>query len=124
MIDTIWTLKQIFGILLVATGILDGWKYGLQGNKIRHNKSAKGMSRMFMNFALSQDITKLIYGIIIKDIYIIIISIVALVFMSYMWEQIRIYYPYKTRGLSNFHRPNILIYIWNSLLPNKIRRRL
>lgn len=120
----ILTLKNIFGVLLIGTGILDGYKYILQGNKIRKRESAKGLSRMFMNFALSQDITKLIYALIIQDAYIFIISVLALGCMLYMWEMIRKYYPYRMRGCMNFKRPNIFTYLINSLLPNRLRKRL
>jgi hypothetical protein len=124
MIDPIWTLKQIFGALLVITGILDGYKYVVQGNKIRKNRSAKGMSRMFMNYALLQDWTKLVYSVLIRDIYIFTISVVALGAMYFMWWEIYFWYPYRMRGCINFKRPNIILYTINSWLPNRIRRRL
>jgi len=116
--------QNIIGWLLIITGILDAYKYILQGRKISRNKSAKGISRMFMNYALSQDIIKLIYSIIIRDLYIFTISLLSLGSMIFMWEMIRKYYPYRCRGLCNFKRPNIFIYILNSLLPNRIRKRL
>jgi len=117
-------LVNIFGILLIGTGILDAAKYALQGHKIQVAKSAKNFSRQFMNFALGNDIIKLAYGVIIWDFYIILTSILALVTMIYMWHQIYLWYPFKRRGLNNFRRPNIFIYIINSLLPNSLRKRL
>jgi len=117
-------LVNFFGILLIATGILDAAKYAIQGRKIQVAKTAKNFSRQFMNFALGNDIIKLAYGLIIWDFYIILTSILALVTMVYMWWQIYLFYPYKRRGLVNFRRPNILIYIINSLLPNSLRRKL
>lgn len=117
-------LVNIFGILLVFTGILDALKYGIQGYKIQKAKSAKNFSRQFMNFALGNDIVKLAYGIVIWDFYIVFTSILALVTMIYMWYQIYINYPYKYRNLRNFKKPNIFKYIWNSILPNNLRKRL
>jgi len=117
-------LVNIFGILLIGTGVLDAAKYALQGYKIQKAKSAKNFSRQFMNFALSNDIVKLCYGIVIYDFYIILTSILALATMIYMWWEIYLWYPYKKRGLNNFRRPNILIYVINSLLPNSLRRKL
>lgn len=117
-------LVNLFGILLIGTGVLDAAKYFIQGRKIRIAKSAKNFSRQFMNFALGNDLVKLIYGVIIWDFYIILTSILALVTMVYMWWQIYSFYPYKKRGLNNFRRPNILIYIINSLLPNSLRKKL
>jgi hypothetical protein len=117
-------LINIFGMLLIGTGILDAAKYAIQGNKIQVAKSAKNFSRQFMNFALGNDLIKLAYGLIIWDFYIVLTSILALVTMIYMWYQIFLWYPYKKRGLNNFKRPNIFIYIINSLLPNSLRRKL
>jgi uncharacterized protein with PQ loop repeat len=117
-------IKNSIGVLLVLTGILDAYKYCLQGRKIQKKKSAKNISRMFMNYAISQDITKLVYAVIIQDVYIFIISVLALGCMLYMWEMIRRYYPYRMRGCANFKRPNIITYFINSLLPNHLRKRL
>lgn len=117
-------LINVFGVLLIGTGILDAAKYALQGHKIQVAKSAKNFSRQFMNFALGNDLIKLAYGVIILDFYIVLTSILALVTMIYMWWQIYLWYPYKKRGLNNFKRPNVLIYIINSLLPNTLRKKL
>jgi hypothetical protein len=117
-------LTNIFGVLLIGTGILDAAKYALQGHKIQIAKSAKNFSRQFMNFALGNDLIKLAYGIIIWDFYIVLTSVLALVTMIYMWYQIFLWYPYRKRGLINFKRPSIFIYVINSLLPNSLRRKL
>jgi hypothetical protein len=124
MIDTIWTLKQIFGALLVFTSIFDAIKYSLQAKKIRQLQSAKAMSRKFINFAIMNDIVKLIYGIIIYDWYIIASSLLALICMFDLFYTIYYWYPYRHRGLANFKRPNIFIYFINSIIPNSIRKRL
>jgi len=124
MIDTIWTLKQIFGALLIFTSIFDAIKYSLQARKIWKIQSAKAMSRKFINFAIMNDVVKLTYGIIIYDCYIIVSSILALGCMFDLFYTIYLWYPYRHRGLLNFKRPNLLLYTWNSIQPNKIRRRL
>ena len=124
MIDTYWTLKQIVGALLVFTSIFDALKYVVQANKIKRQRSAKGMSRRFTNWAISNDIVKLTYGIIIIDFYIILSSLMALCCMTYLWVETYLWYPYKHRGLSNFKRPNILLYLINSIIPNSIRKHL
>jgi|SRR3989304_8367537 len=124
MLDTIWTIQQIFGALLIFTSIFDAVKYSVQARKITYVKSAKGMSRRFINWAMMNDIVKLIYGLLILDIYIILSSILALVCMTHLWVVIYLYYPYRHRGLSNFKRPNVMLYLINSILPNRIRRRL
>lgn len=117
-------LVNLFGILLIGTGILDAAKYAIQGRKIQLACSAKNFSRQFMNFSLGNNIIKLLYGVIIWDFYIVLTSILALVTMLYMWYQIYLYYQYRRRGLINFKRPNVFIYIWNSILPNRKRKKL
>jgi len=118
------TLQNLFGNLLIFTSIFDALKYSIQANKIRKVKSAKSMSRRFINWAMSNDIIKLIYGIIIRDIYIVLSSLLSLICMIHLWIVIYLYYPYKHRGLVNFKRPNVLLYLINSLIPNSIRKRL
>ena len=117
-------LKDIIGALLVITSIGDAVKYSIQAVKIRQNKSSKNISRKFLNFAILNDIVKLGYGFVLIDWYIIISSLLAIVCMFHMYYEQYIYYPYRKRGLLNFRRPNILIYIINSILPNHIRKRL
>ena len=117
-------LKDIVGGLLVITSIFDALKYSIQAQKIKKAKSAKSMSRKFINFALVNDFVKLGYGIVIKDLFIISSCILALICMIDLWWQIYWFYPYRMRGCSNFKRPNIFIYIINSILPNRLRRRL
>ncbi len=119
-----YTLKEIFGALLIITSIFDALKYSLQARKIQKEKTAKSMSRKFINFALTNDSVKLIYGIIISDLFIICSSILALICMIDLWWQIYWYYPYRMRGCQNFKRPLIFLYLINSILPNSLRKRL
>jgi len=117
-------LVNIFGGLLIGTSILDALKYELEARKIIEAKSAKNRSRKFINWALLNDFIKLFYGIVIFDFYIIITSILSLVTMCHMFYAQYIFYPYRGRGLNNFRRPNIFIYMINSWLPNSLRRKL
>jgi len=116
--------KNLLGNLLIITSIFDAIKYTIQALKISKAKSAKNMSRRFINFAMMNDSVKLVYGVVIFDWYIIISSILAMICMLHLWWEISLYYPYKMRGCNNFSRPNILLYFINSLLPNRIRKRL
>jgi uncharacterized protein with PQ loop repeat len=117
-------LKELLGGLLIVTSIFDAIKYSIQARRIQKEKTAKSMSRKFINFALTNDFVKLGYGIVINDLFIILSSILALVCMIDLWWQIYWFYPYKMRGCINFKRPNIILYLINSVLPNRIRRRL
>lgn len=117
-------IKEIFGIALIITSIFDAIKYSIQANKINKVKSAKAMSRKFINFALLNDLIKLGYGFVIWDMYIIWSSVLALFCMIHLWWMIYLWYPYRMRGCNNFKRPNIVLYFINSLLPNSIRKKL
>src|SRR3989304_7303120 len=104
-------IKDIIGGFLIITSILDAWKYIWQAKSIIRIGTARGHSRKFINAAILNDIIKLSYGIIIFDIFIILSSILALGTMSFLFCIIYKYYPYKYRGLQNFKRPNIFLYI-------------
>jgi len=117
------SLKELLGILLVLTGILDAIKYTVQANKIRRDKIAR-MSRKFINWALLNDYVRLIYGIVIYDWFIMTSALLALICMTDLWITIYRFYPYRKRGLLNFKRPPVIKYLWNSLQPNYWRKRL
>ena len=117
-------LKDVFGTILIITSILDAIKYSLQASKISKVKSAKSMSRKFINFAILNDLVKLTYGFIIWDSFIIISSLLAIGCMFHLFYVIYLYYPYRMRGCSHFKRPNIILYTANSWLPNSLRKRL
>jgi hypothetical protein len=116
--------RDVFGILFIITGIFDAIKYVWNGKKIQLVGTAKGHSRKFINVAIINDIIRLLYGVVIKDIFIILTAIVALVCMGYLFYQIYKYYPYRMRGCGNFRRPNMFLYTLNSFMPNRIRKRL
>jgi len=117
-------LKQILGVALIITSIFDAIKYQWNANAIKRVGTARGHSRKFINAAILNDTIKLFYAIVIKDIFIIGSSLLALYTMFYLFWTIYKYYPYRKRGLHNFKRPNIFLYTFNSLLPNYIRRKL
>jgi len=119
-----YTLKDFIGGLLIITSLFDAWKYIWQSKAIKKVGTAKGHSRKFINAAIFNDIIKLCYGFIILDIFIITSSILALVTMGYNFYIIYKYYPYRCRGLDGFKKPNILYYIINSIIPNRLRKRL
>jgi hypothetical protein len=120
-----FALSGFFGILLIITGIFDSLKYTWAAKKIRNVGSSKGHSRNFINVAITNDLVRLLYFIFVdRDVYLILVSIIALYCMFDMFFAIYINYPYRMRGCSNFKRPNILLYFINSILPNRIRRKL
>lgn len=117
-------LKSVIGVLLIVSGIFNSYKYVWQAQKIKKVKTAKGQSRKFINTALADDIIRISYSIVIRDLYIFLVSLLAFVTMSYLFFIIYLYYPYRHRGLNNFKRPNLLLYTINSILPNSIRKCL
>jgi len=117
-------LKESLGIVLIFTGILDGWKYIWQAQGVIKARTAKGHSRKFLNAAIGNDLIKMLYAVCIKDVFIFSTSVLALISMCYNYFIVYKYYPYRMRGCSNFKRPNIILFLINSALPNKIRKRL
>jgi len=117
-------IKDIIGFLLIITSVFDALKYIWNAKAIIRVGTAKGHSRKFINAAILNDLTKLTYGIIILDLFIILSSILALITMSYLFYTIYIHYPYKYRNLLYFKRPRIWVYIINSILPNSLRKKL
>jgi len=118
------TLRDIFGTLLFITGIFDAIKYHIQANKVVYKKSSNNLSRKFTNFAIINDLVKTAYGIIIMDWFIISTSLLAMVCMLRLWWVQYLYYPFKMRGCYNFKRPHPILYLYNSLQANSIRKRL
>jgi len=123
--ENLFSLHNILGVFLTITGIFDAIKYHWQTLSIRKIGLAKGHSRKFINAAILNDLTRLAYFILVKpDLYLLISSIVAIIYMLELYGTIYWLYPYRMRGCQNFKRPNIFIYTINSIIPNKIRKRL
>lgn len=117
-------ILNITGVLLTITGILDAIKYHWSASKIRKRQSAKGHSRKFINAALANDLVRIVHCFLLPDWYLVVSSLLALIFMLEHWCMVYWYYPYRMRGCYNFKKPNILLYLINSVLPNRIRKRL
>ena len=117
-------LKEVFGIALIITGLFDSWKYVWQSQKIIRTRCAKGQSRKFINVAIFNDMVRIAYALIIVDYYILATSLFVFFCMIHLLIVTYIYYPYRGRGLHNFKRPNFILYMINSILPNTIRKRL
>lgn len=117
-------ILTITGALLTITGIYDGYKYHWIAAAIRKAGTAKGQSRKFINAAIINDIIRIIHCFIILDWWLIASSVFALIFMIEHWITIYYYYPYRNRSRFGFKKPNIFLYLINSLLPNKIRKKL
>lgn len=118
------TVKALFGILLIITGVFDAGKYSLQAWKIEKAMSAKVQSRKFVLMAIGNDLVKTVYSILILDVYIFLSSILALLCMLHLWFVVYKYYPYRCRGLHGFKKPNILKFTINACVPNNIRVKL
>lgn len=117
-------LKEVFGILLIITGVFDAGKYSLQAWKIQKAQTARAQSRKFVLMAIGNDLIKTVYSIFIMDIYIFLSSVLALFCMLHLWLVVYQYYPYKQRGLHNFKKPSLLTFTVNAMIPNQYRAHL
>jgi hypothetical protein len=117
-------LVNILGILFLLTSILDAIKYHWNAVKIRTVGTSKGHSRKFINAAILNDVVRMAYGCSVHDWYIVISSLLAMVFMGELFFVIYWYYPYRKRNQPGFKRPGILVYLWNSILPNDWIKKL
>lgn len=117
-------ILTITGILLTITGIWDGYKYHWAAQAIRKTQTAKGQSRKFINAAIVNDLVRIIHCLLIFDWWLVASSLFAIIFMLEHWWCVYKFYPYKFRNLLNWKRPPLWIYIINSLIPNKYRKRL
>ena len=110
---------------LFGMGIWDAYKYKIMSNKMLKYKSSKQHSRTFLNGSIFYRILLWLYAwLVLKDWVIIWTSVIAIFTLVEAWHTLYVYYPYKGRGLNNFKRPSIWKYAINSLLPNRIRKRL
>ncbi len=116
---------DLWGIGLLIVRFFDGFKYHIESCSLRKVNVARGRSRRFINYAWGADAYMIFYLFAHKiDWYMVISFILALIFMTEYWWILYIKYPYKGRGLLNFRRPNIFLYFINSIIPNKLRKRL
>lgn len=116
---------DIFGWLFIIFRIIDGWSYRLQAEKIKKIRIANGHSRKSANLHILIDSFMIWYAWFhIHDFYMTVAMIINTLFVMYYWNTIRTYYPYRKRGLVNFKKPSIFMYTYNSLLPNKFRKKL
>ena len=110
--------------LLIAR-FCDGYKYYIQSKKIKKLKSAKGHSRDFGNAAILIDGYMLCYFIFKnRDLYMVISTIIIILFVLEYWTTVYRFYPYRMRGCPNFKRPDVWHYFLNSIQSDKYRKRL
>ncbi len=118
-------LIEILRWLVFLTSILDCWKYKIISNKISRLKSSREHSRTFLNISIIYRFFLFLYAIfVLKDWVIYWSCIFALYTLGEAFYMVYTHYPYKTRGFKNFKKPSLWKYTINSLLPNKIRKRL
>ena len=117
-------IHTVLGVLMTITGIFDAIKYVWEAQAIMKVKTSKGHSRKFINAAIINDVVRIAYLLICPklDYYLLISAFVAIGCMLYMYWQVYWFYPYRT--YKNGKKPNLPLYIINSLLPNSIRKRL
>ena len=88
-------ILHITGIALTITGVFDAIKYHWSASAIRKAKTAKGQSRKFINAAIINDAIRIIHVILLPDWYLMISSLIAIIFMLEHYVMVYKYYPYK-----------------------------
>lgn len=120
--DSFW---HIFGALVLLFGLLDAWKYRILTNKITKYNSSKGQSRAFCNIAVVHKLFLSIWAIFyLHDVVVAVSTLLALYTSIQLWVTIWRFYPYYGRGRFGFKKPNICYYIYHSLLPNGVAKRI
>ena len=118
-------LIDILRYSLFVMGVWDAYKYKAMSNKMCKLKSGKEHSRSFLNGSIIYRILLWLYAwLVLKDWVIIWTCVIALGTLIEAWYTLYLYYPYKTRKLSNFKRPSLWKYFINSWIWNKYRKRL
>ena len=119
------TALTILKYIVLITGMLDSYKYKLQAQKVCRLKSSGQISRMSLVYAIGHRIPLLIYvWLLLKDNILIIISCTALYTMLEAFYYVYQFYPYRNRGLKNFKKPSIWVFIRDIFSKNKYGKRL
>ena len=118
------SFKDILKVVIVYLGIVDGWKYLRQKQKIVRMKSSKDISRLFSLSAFICDIGFVTYTILIKEPVLIFVRVFALYTTLDLYYHCYVYYPYKDRFKRNFKRPSLVKFVVNTLMPNNSRSHL
>lgn len=114
----------IIRVLVICTGVVDAIKYRVETSKVKKTASSRDLSRKFTLMALICNIILILYCLLISEWTLLIVRCMSLIFMCELFWTQYLYYPYKMRKLMNFRKPNFFIFLWNALLPNRIRKRL
>lgn len=118
-------LIEILKYVVLITGIFDAYKYRLQAIKVCRLKSSREISRMSLMYAIFHRIPLLVYvWLILNDKILIIISCMALYLMLEAFYYVYNFYPYRNRGLKNFKKPSMWIFLKDIFSKNKYGKRL
>jgi hypothetical protein len=129
-LDRLVIIVQALGYYMLITGFYDAYKYHWQSQAIKKVKLARGHSRKFILAALHNDHIKILYlffsGLLYSrfDWFLLSTGIIAVFYMTELFFTIYTLYPYRMRGCQHFKRPNIFLYLLNSILPNRLRKHL
>ena len=70
------------GSLVAITGWFDAYKYHVSAQAIRKAALAKGHSRRFINYAIGNDLARIIHCILLPDWWLVISSIIVICCVS------------------------------------------
>lgn len=118
------SFKDILAVIIVYLGIIDGWKYLRQKQKIVRLNSSKDISRLFSISAFVCNFGFLVYVVLINDPILIFVRAFSLYTTLDLYYHCYLYYPFKDRFKRRFKRPSLRKFIINTFQSNDSKERL
>ena len=118
------SFKDILAVIIIYLGIVDGWKYLRQKQKIVRLKSSKDISRLFSISAFVCNFGFLVYVVLIQEPVLIFVRAFSLYTTLDLYYHCYLYYPYKKRFKPTFKIPSLRKFIVNTFQSNNSKKRL
>lgn len=116
---------HILKAAVLFLGFMDAYKYKLMTQKVARLKASGQIPRKFLVWSIANRIVLLLYvWLELNDWILITTSAIALYTMLEAFYYVYDYYPYRNRGLKNFKKPSMWIFIKDIFSKNTYGKRL
>ena len=123
MSEYLW--MEVLKYAVLYTGILDSYKYKLMTQKVSRLKASGQISRKFLVWSIINRVVLLLYvWLKLNDWVLILTSIIALYTMLEAFYYVYEFYPYRNRGLKNFRKPSMWVFIKDIFSKHTYGKRL